>query len=152
MREVAGKADSIGIKRQQRRGFLVGLTVAAAPILCQVLMLLALRASPDAFPAADRTFTEARFWPIQVVLLCVAVAGTAIVDCVKLLLSERQVDGAVLGYFLPLLLSLFVESMMFSVTLLASRIGWSWLVGMTVVGVFNLLLAFMLEMEIADKA
>jgi hypothetical protein len=34
----------------------------------------------DAFPTADRTFTEARFWPIQIVLLCVAVAGSAIVN------------------------------------------------------------------------
>lgn len=95
------KADSIEIKRQQRRGFLVGLTVAAVPILCQVLMLLALWAAPEAFPAADRTFTQARFWPIQIVLLCVAVAGTAIVDCVKLMLAERQIEGAVLGYSCP---------------------------------------------------
>jgi hypothetical protein len=46
-------ADSTGIKRKQRRGFLVGLTVAGVPILCQVLMLLALRAAPEAFAAAD---------------------------------------------------------------------------------------------------
>lgn len=148
MRETA---DSTDIKRKQRRGFLVGLTVAGVPILCQVLMLLALRAAPEAFPAADRTFTEARFWPIQVVLLCVAVAGTAIVDCVKSMLTEQRIEGTVLAYFLPLLLCLFVESMMFSVTLLASRIGWGWLAGMTVIGAFNLLLAFMLEMEIAGK-
>jgi hypothetical protein len=43
-------------------------------------------------------------------------------------------------------------SMMFSVTLLASCIGWSWLAGMTAIGVLTLLLAFMLEMEIAGKA
>jgi hypothetical protein len=85
-------------------------------------------------------------------LLCVAVAGTAIVDCVKLMLNERQIEGAILAFFLPLLLCLFVESMMFSVTLLASRIGWSWLAAMTVIGVLTLLLAFMLEMEIAGKA
>jgi hypothetical protein len=152
MSSVVDQADGPGIKRLQRRGFLVGLTVAAVPILCQVLMLLALRAAPEAFPAADRTFTEARFWPIQVVLLCVAIAGTAIVDCVKGMLADRRVEGAVLGYFLPLLLCLLVESMMFSVTLLASRIGWSWLAGMTAIGVVTLLLAFMLEMEIAGKA
>ena len=81
-----------------------------------------------------------------------AVAGTAIVDCVKSMLTEQPIEGAVLAYFLPLLLCFFVESMMFSVTLLASRIGWSWLAGMTVIGALNLLLAFMLEMEIAGKA
>ena len=61
--------DGVGVKRRQRRGFLVGIIVAAVPILCQFLMLAALAAAPDAFPAADRTFGEARFWPIQVVLL-----------------------------------------------------------------------------------
>jgi hypothetical protein len=152
MTRSVNNGDNISVKRQQRRGFLVGLIVAAVPILCQVLMLLALWAAPEAFPAADRTFTQGRFWPIQVVLLCVAVAGTAIVDCMKLMLTERRIEDAVLAYFLPLLLCLFVESMMFSVTLLASRIGWSWLAGMTVIGVFTLLLAFMSEMEIAGKA
>jgi hypothetical protein len=152
MTRSVNNGDNISVKRQQRRGFLVGLIVAAVPILCQVLMLLALWAAPEAFPAADRTFTQGRFWPIQVVLLCVAVAGTAIVDCMKLMLTERRIEDAVLAYFLPLLLCLIVESMMFSVTLLASRIGWSWLAGMTVIGVFTLLLAFMSEMEIAGKA
>jgi hypothetical protein len=151
MESVTDEIKGVGVKRRQRRVFLVGLVVAAVPILCQCLMLAALSTAPEAFPAADRTFTEARFWPIQVVLLCVAVGGTAIVDCVKLLLTDRRIGGAVLAYFLPLLLCLFVESMMFSVTLLASRIGWSWLAGMTAIGAFNLLLAFMLEMEIVGE-
>jgi hypothetical protein len=111
-------------------------------------MLAALSVAPEAFPAADRTFTEARFWPIQVVLLCVAVAGSAIVDCVRLMLTKGSIDSAVPGYFLPLLLFFFIESMMFSVTLLASRIGWGWLAGMTIIGVANLALAYGLEMEI----
>jgi len=137
-----------GVKRRRQLVFLVGLIVAAIPILCQFLMLGALSAAPEAFPAADRTFTEARFWPIQVVLLCVAVAGSAIVDCVRRMLDERPIDGTVVGYFLLLLLFFFIESMMFSVTLLASRIGWDWLTGMSVVGALNLSLAYMLEMEI----
>ena len=147
----AANLEGIGVKRRQRRVFLVGLIVAAVPILCQLLMLAALSAAPEAFPAADRTFTEARFWPIQIVLLCVAVGGTAIVNCVKQMLTEGRIDGAVLAYFLPLLLCLFVESMMFSITLLASQIGWNWLVGMATIGTFDLLLAFMLEMEIAGE-
>jgi hypothetical protein len=124
--EMAGVEGS-GIKRQQRRIFLVGFVVAAVPIVCQFLMLGALKAAPDAFPAADRTFTEARFWPIQVVLLCVAVAGSAIVNCVRLMLTQGRIDETVLAYFLPLLFAFFVESMIFSVTLLAAGIGWGWL-------------------------
>jgi len=139
--------EGISVKRRQRLIFLVGLIVAAIPILCQLLTLAALSLAWDSFPAADRTFTEARFWPIQIVLLCVAVAGSAIVDCVRSMLTEGRVDGAVLGYFLPLLLVFFIESMMFSVTLLASRIGWDWLIWMGVIGASNLYLAYMLEME-----
>jgi hypothetical protein len=74
--EIVGIADDVeasGVK--QRQVFLVGLIVAAVPILCQLTMLAEQAAAPDAFPAADRTFTEARFWPIRIVLLCVAVAG-----------------------------------------------------------------------------
>jgi len=75
--------DPRSVKCQQRQALLVGLVIAAVPILCQVLMLCSLIVAPDAFPAADRTLTEARFWPIQIVLFCVSVAGTAMVDCVR---------------------------------------------------------------------
>jgi len=74
---VADMTGGIGVRRRQQRVFLVGFIVAAVPILCQLLMLAALSAAPEAFPVADRTFTEARFWPVQVVLLCVAVGGSA---------------------------------------------------------------------------
>jgi hypothetical protein len=151
MREGTAGADGSGIKRQQRRIFLVGFVVAAVPIVCQFLMLGALKAAPDAFPAADRTFTEARFWPIQVVLLCVAVAGSAIVNCVRLMLTQGRIDGTVLAYFLPLLFLFFFESMMFSVTLLAAGIGWGWLVAMAAIGAATLFVAYMLDMVIAER-
>ena len=83
MADETNRIKGSGVKRLKRLVFLVGIIVAAIPILCQVLMLAAIAAAPDAFPAADRTFTEARFWPIQVVLLCVAVAGSAFVNCVR---------------------------------------------------------------------
>ena len=151
MADETNKTEAISIKRQQRRVFLVGIVVAAIPILCQVLMLAAIVAAPDAFPVADRTFTEARFWPIQVVLLCVAVTGSAFVNCVRIMLTERRIKNAALAWFLPLPLFFFVESMMFSVTLLDSHIGWGWLIGMTVIGVGNLVFAYGLEMEIGEN-
>lgn len=144
--------DTGDIKRQQRRMLLVGFIVAAIPIGCQLLMLLALTAAPPGtFPAADRTFTDLRFWPIQIVLLCVAVAGNAIFDCIRFLWNTGRAERTPLGYLLILLLLFFIEPMMFSVTLLASRIGWPWLALMIVLGGANLLLAYALEMEIAGK-
>ena len=117
-------ADGIDVKRRQQRVFLVGCVVAAVPILCQLLMLAALSTAPESFPVADRTFTEARFWPVQVVWLCVAVAGSAIVDCVRLMLIEERIDGVVISYFLSLSLFFFIESIMFSITLPATGRGW----------------------------
>src|SRR5580698_1184675 len=106
-------ADGIDVKRRQQRVFLVGCVVAAVPIFCQLLMLAVLSIAPESYPVADRTFTEARFWPVQVVLLCVAVAGSAIVDCVRLMLIEERIDGVVISYFLSLLLFFFIESISF---------------------------------------
>lgn len=113
--------ETVSIKRQQRRMQLVGFIVAAIPIGCQLLMLMALRTAPDgAFPVADRTFTDARFWPIQIVLLCVGVAGSAIVDCIKLMWNTGRAERTALVYLLTLILVFFIESLMFSVTLLAA--------------------------------
>ncbi len=149
---MADGTEHLNIKRQQRRMLLVGLIVAAIPIGCQFLMLLALGAAPPGtFPAADRTFTDLRFWPIQIVLLCVAVAGNAIVDCVRVFWNTGRTDRTALVFLLVLILAFFVESMMFSVTLLASHIGWSWLGPMTLLGATNMWLAYMLEMELVGK-
>ncbi len=149
---MSDNAEHADIKRQQRRMLLVGLVVAAIPIGCQLLMLLALAATPQGtFPAADRTFTDLRFWPIQLVLLCVAVAGNAIVNCIRLLWNTERADRTILGYLLMLCLLFFIESMMFSITLLASQIEWPWLAGMVMFGAANILLAYVLEMEIAGK-
>jgi hypothetical protein len=104
-----------------------------------------------AFPAADRSFTDVRFWPIQIVLLCVAVSGNALVDCVRFFWTTDRSDRTALGYLLWLFFFFFVESILFSVTLLASRMKWDWLAIMTVIGAVDLFLAYMLEMELAKK-
>jgi hypothetical protein len=140
-------------KRQQRQLMLVGGIVAAVPFACQLLMLIASASAPDGtFPAVDRSFSDPRFWAVQVVLLCVAVSGNAIVDCVRIFWTTGRVDTAALTFLLWLVFLFFIESMMFSVTLLASRIGWPWLGQMIAVGFANLFLAYGLQMELAEKA
>ena len=149
---MADNAEHVEIKRQQRRMLLIGVVVAAVPIGCQLMMVLALGAAPlGTFPAADRTYTDVRFWPIQIVLLCVAVSGNAIVNCIRFLWDTGRAERTALGYLLMLCLLFFIESMMFSITLLASQIRWPWLAGMIMFGAFNLIQAYMLEMEIAGK-
>jgi hypothetical protein len=46
------------------------------------------------------------------------------------MLAGGHIDGALLTFCLMSLGWLFIESIMFSVTLLASGIGWDWLIGM----------------------
>ena len=119
---MADQTKTVDVKRQQRRILLVGLVVAAIPFVCQLLMLIALAAAPaGTFPAADRSFTDLRFWPIQIVLLCVSVSGNAIVDCVRFFWTTGRADRAALGYLLWLFFFFFIESIMFSVTLLAGH-------------------------------
>jgi hypothetical protein len=146
------------IKRQQRRILLVGSIVAAIPIGCQFLMLLALAAAPaGTFPGADATITEPGFWPVQIVLLCgivllcVGVAGNAITDCVRAFWTTGRTERSELSFLLALILAFFAESAMFSVTLLGAAIGWTWLVAMLILGAGNLAIAYALEMEIAGK-
>ena len=146
---MADDTENADIKNQQRRMPLVGLIVAAIPIGCRLPMLGV--APQGIFPAADRTFTDIPFWPIQIVLLCVAVAGNAIVDWVRVFWNTGRTDRTALVFLLMLVLAFFVESMMFSVTLLASHIGWSWLAPMTILGAANMWLAYMLEMELVGK-
>ena len=63
---IASELEAIGVKQRQWRVFLVEPIFAA---------LAGRAAAPDAFPAAAGTFTKARYWPIRIVPLCVAVAG-----------------------------------------------------------------------------
>ena len=141
--------DIAAKQREQRIVLAVGLIVAGLPIVIQILMAVALTLDSTAFPTADRTLTEARFWPVQVVLLCVAIAGNAAVDYVRLILRGKTVTGAALALFLFLLLFFIVVSIMFSVSLLDSKIGWLWLTGMGIFGMIDLALAYLLEMELA---
>lgn len=147
------QAKTLDVKRQQRQILLVGVVVAAIPFVCQLLMLIALAAAPaGTFPAADRSFTDLRFWPVQIVLLCVSVSGNAIVDCVRVFWTTGRADKAALGYLLWLLFFFSIESIFFSVTLLASRMPWYWVAIMAVIGAVDLFLAYVLEMELAEKA
>jgi hypothetical protein len=137
------------IKKQQRTILAISLVVAGIPIMCQVLMLLAHYLDAAGFPNADRTFVEAKFWPIQIVLLCVAIAGNAIVNTIKLMFAGKLHRIPTIIYFLIVMLFFPVESIMFSVTLLDTGVGWGWLAVMFIFGAADLFGAYLLEMEIA---
>ena len=141
---MADQTKTVDVKRQQRRILLVGLVVAAIPFVCQLLMLIALAAAPaGTFPAADRSFTDLRFWPIQIVLLCVSVSATRswIVSASFGPPAGRTELRSDTCFGCP-----FSSSS--SRSCFPSRF---WLAIMTVIGSANLNLAYMLEMELAKR-
>ena len=141
--------DLASRQREQRVVLGIGLIVAALPIAIQILMALALAVDSSAFPVADRTLLDARFWPTQIVLLCVAVAGNAAVDFIRVMRRGNPTTAYALTLFLLLLVFFICISVMFSVSLLNSRIGWLWLAGMAAFGLVDLFFAYLLQIELA---
>jgi hypothetical protein len=139
-------------RRDQRTVLLIGAVVAGLPILPQVLMAGAMQIDPEAFRHRDRTSSDVRFWPNQIVLLCVAVAGNAAVDWIRIMRKSENLARPSLTSFLLLVVFFVFVSIMFSVSLLDDRIGWLWLAIMSVFGVTDLVWAYLWEMEIATLA
>jgi uncharacterized membrane protein HdeD (DUF308 family) len=141
--------DHASKQREQRAVLLIGTIVAGLPILFQILMASAMLIDPGAFPKGDKTLSDARFWPIQIVLLCVAVSGNAAVDWIRVMRRPRNETRPSLTIFLLLVLFFVFVSIMFSVSLLDDKIGWGWLIVMSFFGLVDLIAAYLLEMGIA---
>ncbi len=69
-----------GVRRRQRRIFILGFCAAGVPIILQILSAFVVWTTPDGFPKADDNVFGVGFWCVQVMLLCVAVAGNTIID------------------------------------------------------------------------
>ena len=84
-------------RREQRVVLLIGILIASFPVLCEILVLGAMRLHAGAFPLADRALTDDRFWSVQIILLCVSVAGNAMVDWIRVMRRPGQVPGKLSG-------------------------------------------------------
>jgi hypothetical protein len=127
----------------------MGFTAAAVPIVSQLLMLGAVYTTPGAFPKADKGFIEAKFWPIQIVLLCLAVTGNAIVDFAKLVVDRNAGAVEVVVQFLLMVFSFLFISVLFSITLLNTEPAWTFTIAMTISGAIGLVMAYRVETDIA---
>ncbi len=141
--------DHASRRRDRRTVLLVGAVVAGLPILFQVLVAGAMQIDPKAFPHRDKTLSDARFWPLQIVLPCVAIAGNAAVDRIRVMWRPGNEVKPSLTLFLLLVLFFVFVSIRFSVSLPDHRIGWLWLAVMSLFGLADLVRAYQLEMEIA---
>jgi hypothetical protein len=73
------------VRRKQRWMFASGIGVAAVPIAVQVIAAIVIwtDTAPKAFPLADDAIDSKAFWILQAILLCVAVGGSTVVDCIR---------------------------------------------------------------------
>jgi hypothetical protein len=140
--------DLAAKRKEQRIVLLIGTVVAGLPIVFQILMAGAMLIDPDAFPHRDKTLSDVRFWPIQLILLCVAIAGNAAVDWIRITWRAERQNRTAFALFLLLVLFFVLVSIMFSVSVLDDKIGWPWLVVMSLFALADLIFAYQLEMEI----
>jgi hypothetical protein len=118
----------------------MGFAAAAVPIACQLLMLLVVSTNPGAFPKADKSFIVAKFWPIQIVLLSLAVSGNTFVDFAKFIVDYRVGVLDIVMKFLLMGLAFVLISLLFSVTLLDADLSWIPTTAMAIFGATGLLL------------
>lgn len=141
--------DHASKRREQRIVSPIGIVVAGMPILFQLLMSGGMLLDPGGFPLGDKTLSGSRFWPIQIVLLCVAVARDAAVDWIRVMRRPRDEARPSLSFFLFLTLFFVLLSIMFSVSMPGNKIGWTWFVVMSIFGLLDLVVAYLLVREIA---
>jgi len=137
-------------KKRQRLVFAMGFGAACIPIFCQVLMgiVIAFSGRQD-FPRSDPTIKDLHFWDVQMVLLCVAIAGNTLVDFGKHVIDDSAqkpiivFKAAVLGLFF------LIISLIFSVTLLGTDVLSTLGIPLLFVGVFDLAVAYAVDMDLA---
>lgn len=136
------------VRRRQRHIFLMGFAAAAIPIGCQLLVLFLVSTAPNAFPQVDRSFFDAKFWPIQIVLLCLAISGNAIVDFSKMVIHRSADKSRLVLEVSAMSVCFLMNSVIFSGSLLISETGWKLLTAMIMLGAIGMLLAYRVEIEI----
>jgi hypothetical protein len=142
--------SQIKANRLERRTMMgVDAIVASLPIISQTILALAATLDKCAFPRIDTSLTDFRFYPLQIILLCVVISGHAAVDWIGAMRSPRDANRPSLALFLMLIFVFFILSMMFAVTMLDRQIGLSWLLVTCIFGLADLLLAYLLQMELA---
>lgn len=128
---------------------MLGFGAAVIPIACQVSMQFVAWLSPKAFPDADKNLFDVDFWAIQLMLLSVAVAGGTIVNFGKTMIDHTLKKANVVVQFFILLFFFLLISLAFSVTLLDSDMGLTFIAVILILSAGGLFLAYRVEMDIA---
>ncbi len=144
-----GAATIEEIKQRQRRVFLLGFSAAGVPIFCQLPVAVAVASRKQDFPEAEHDMLGVRFWCVQMMLLCVAVSGKPIIDFGKHIVNHSANNLGFVSQFLALAFFFLANSILFSFTLLDSKLSLPIILPMIIFPSVDLYLAYRVDMEIA---
>lgn len=142
--------DESQIRRRQRFLFIIGLVVAAIPVVAQVGAALLVQLSPDGdFPNHDKSLYTATFWIVQVTLLTVATCGNTVANYFRVGMGSAIRDGSVALRTLLMAVILFLLSYVIAMSLLNSLHVGYWLTAVASLGIINMFLSYRVEMDLA---
>jgi hypothetical protein len=126
----------------------MGFAAAAMPIVCQLAVWAMIKGAPKAFPEADKSFFDTKFWPIQIILLSLAICGTAFVDYTKITIDRSTRRSLTALKFVFMIIAFGSISVIFSISLLIAEISSQLLTAMIILGAAGLWLAYGVEIDI----
>ncbi len=127
----------------------MGFGAASVPMVCQLIVAFALLTAGDDFPKADHSLLGINFWGVQMMLVCVAVAGNTIIDFGKHMVEHKAGNLSFVGQFFALALSFVALSVFFAITLLDTELSLTFLLPVLTSGALALLFAYLVDMKIA---
>jgi len=102
--------------------FSFGILASLIPITCQILIgFFIVEDGKNDFPRADYSVVTLNFWVAQLLLICIAVASSTLVDFAKFVI-DRSVNPNIMTKIFILFLMFVVASVYFSATILGTDI------------------------------
>jgi hypothetical protein len=143
--------DVTSVKRRQRWMFASGIGVAAVPIAVQVIAALVIwnDTGSKAFPLADDAIDSKAFWILQAILLRVAISGSTVVDCIRVGRPKGDHRPSFVFEAILLVVPLIIISLIVALALQDKALPNSVYYVVAVFSLFDLVLAFRVEMELA---
>jgi hypothetical protein len=146
---MSGSATSV--RQKQRWMFASGIGVAAVPIAVQVIAAIVIWTdrAPKAFPMADDVIDSMAFWILQAILLCVAMGGSTIVDCIRVGRPKSDHRPSFVFQAILLIVLLIIISLIVALALLDKALPNAVYYLVACISVADLILAYRVEMDLA---
>jgi hypothetical protein len=139
------------VRRKQSWMFASGIGVAAVPIAVQVIAAIVILTdtAPKAFPMADDVIDSMAFWILQAILLCVAVGGSTIVDCIRVGRPKSDHRPSFVFQAILLIVLLIIISLIVALALLDKALPSAVYYLVACISLVDLILAYRVEMDLA---